>query len=423
MATSFLETILLESEVYLDLYALIPNGMVGVSTNDNKSGRMKEDPPICRLKFPFHVTRTAMEVCFLASGEQLTVLHADKVQGQSAKTVKQSLAAQIGVTRFRQKLFWEDGCDIEDDEVFTSLPVKIQLVVSEFWPPDAEQDKKMISSARVGDELALELLLKCPRDPNVIDQRGFTPLHHSAMSGRLESVRLLLEAGAELEAGNTSIDATAVHGMVALHFAALRGHLDVVRVLVEAGAEKDQPAAGGGLTPIELAASQGHLDIVRFLVEAGAKIEPVTKHGLAPLHIATQKEHLDIVTFLLGSRANVDQPARDGAGTPLQIAVRQGHVEIARLLLESGANKDQPVMEHLATPLHLAAEKGHLKVVQLLIESGAKCDLTTKDGRTALDVALDYGHVEIVRFLSELAEKPCGSLRNTSWFQDFSVFP
>jgi hypothetical protein len=55
MATSFLETILLESEVYLDLYALIPNGMVGVSTNDNKSGRMKEDPPICRLKFPFHV--------------------------------------------------------------------------------------------------------------------------------------------------------------------------------------------------------------------------------------------------------------------------------------------------------------------------------------------------------------------------------
>ena len=82
-------------------------------------------------------------------------------------------------------------------------------------------------------------------------------------------------------------------------------------------------------------------------------------------------------------------------------------------------------MEHLATPLHLAAEKGHLKVVQLLVESGAKCDLTTKDGRTALDVAVDYGHVEIVRFLSELgegAEKPCWSLRNTSWFQDFPVF-
>ena len=368
-----------------------------------------------------------MEVCFLASGELLTVLDADKFQGQSAKTVKQSLAAQVGVTRFRQKLFSEDGCEIQDDEVFTSLPAKIQLVVLEFWPPDAEQDKKMISSVRVGDELALELLLKCPRDPNVIDHRGFTALHHAAMSGRLEPARLLLEAGAELEARNTSMDATPVQGMVPLHFAALRGHLDVVRVLVEAGAEKDQTAVGGGLTPIEFATSQGHLDIVRFLVEAGAKIEPVTKHGLAPLHIATQKEHLDIVTLLLGSRAKVNGPAKDGAGTPLQIAARQGHVEIARLLLESGANKDQPVMEHLATPLHLAAEKGHLAVVQLLIESGAKCDLTTTDGRTALDVALDYGHVEIVRFLSERGakgeEKPCRSLRNTSWFQDSQVFP
>ena len=66
----------------------------------------------------------AMEVCFLASGEQLTVLDADEFRGQSAKTVKQSLAAHVGVTRFRQKLFWEHGCEIEDDEVFTSVPVK-----------------------------------------------------------------------------------------------------------------------------------------------------------------------------------------------------------------------------------------------------------------------------------------------------------
>ena len=84
-----------------------------------------------------------MEVAFLASGELLTVLDVDEVQGQSAKTVKQSLAAQVGVTRFRQKLFWEGGSEIQDDEVFTSVPVKIQLVVLEFWPPDAERDKNL----------------------------------------------------------------------------------------------------------------------------------------------------------------------------------------------------------------------------------------------------------------------------------------
>jgi hypothetical protein len=42
-----------------------------------------------------------MEVCFLASGERVAVLDAAEFEGKSAKAVKQSLAAKIGVTRFR----------------------------------------------------------------------------------------------------------------------------------------------------------------------------------------------------------------------------------------------------------------------------------------------------------------------------------
>ena len=109
----------------------------------------------------------ATEVCFLASGEQLTVLDADEFRGQSAKTVKQSLAAHVGVTRFRQKLFWKGGCEIEENEVFTSVPVKIQLVVVEFLPPAAEQDKKMMVAAEEDDSVALEKFLKSRRDPRV----------------------------------------------------------------------------------------------------------------------------------------------------------------------------------------------------------------------------------------------------------------
>lgn len=66
------------------------------------------------------------------SGEVLAVV--DKYEGKTAKAIKQSVAAQMGVTRFRQRFFLEDGCGIEDDEVLTSEPVKIQLVLLDFLP-------------------------------------------------------------------------------------------------------------------------------------------------------------------------------------------------------------------------------------------------------------------------------------------------
>lgn len=304
----------------------------------------------------------AMEVRFLASGEKLTVLDGDEFQGCSAKTVKQALARH-GLTRFKQKLFWENGSEIVDHEVFSSNLVAIQLVVMEFWPPDAEQDQKMISAAWQGDSVELEKLLKSPRDPNVVNKQGLTPLHHAASSGQLESIRLLLEAGAKLEARST-----AIQWMAPLHLAARNGHFDVVRVLVEAGAVKDQLATGFGLTPMYFAAQQGHLDIVRWLVEVGARIEPAAVAGFAPLHGAADGGRLDVMHFLLECRAKVDP-------------------------------KDAPF-----SPLYTAAHSGHLHIVRLLVESGANYFQTSESGVSALDVASRQGHVEIVHFLSKLCQ-------------------
>ena len=305
----------------------------------------------------------AMEVRFLASGEKLTVLDGDEFQGCSAKTVKQSLAARHGLTRFSQKLFWENGSEIADHEVFSSNLVAIQLVVMEFWPPDAEQDQKMISAVWEGDSVELEKLLKSPRDPNVVNKNGFTPLHDAASSGQLESIRLLLEAGAKLEARST-----AIQWMAPLHLAARYGHFDVVRVLVEAGAVKDQLATGFGLTPMYFAAQQGHLDIVRWLVEVGARIEPAAVAGFAPLHGAADGGRLDVMHFLLECGAKVDP-------------------------------KDAPF-----SPLYTAAHSGHLHIVRLLVESGANYFQTSASGVSALDVASRQGHVEIVHFLSKLCQ-------------------
>ena len=109
-----------------------------------------------------------MEVCFLASGELLAVLDVAEFEGQPGKALKQSLASEVGVTRFRLRIFM-DGTEIQDHELLTPLPVKIQLVVLEFWPVDMEETSQINFAAATNNCAALEELLQCPRNPNVRD--------------------------------------------------------------------------------------------------------------------------------------------------------------------------------------------------------------------------------------------------------------
>lgn len=162
-----------------------------------------------------------MEVCFLVSGARVAFFDPENFEGKTGKEVKQALAAEIGVTRFRQRLFLEDGAyEIPDDETLSLAVVKVALVLLDFCPPDLKYDEDIVLAARSNDALALEALLKQPRSPNVLDTCGETALRHAARHGHVEVLRLLLEAGAQ-------IDASREGELTALHDAAENGQLRV----------------------------------------------------------------------------------------------------------------------------------------------------------------------------------------------------
>lgn len=63
-----------------------------------------------------------------------------------------------------------------------------------------------------------------------------------------------------------------------LHHACYNGHLDIAKLIVKAGAAVDAPAMGNA-TPLMRAIEISRLDIVYFLLEEGADVQATNSNG------------------------------------------------------------------------------------------------------------------------------------------------
>lgn len=134
------------------------------------------------------------------------------------------------------------------------------------------------------------------------------PLYMAAERGSLEMVRLLAEAGADIDAALTPKvpmppwvlmptlmpacasmpHGNAVKGLTALHAAALNGHSEVVRFLLSAGADQNavfDTETLHGLKALHGAAWFGHVEAVQLLLQDGDK-DVASAEGVRPLHLA-----------------------------------------------------------------------------------------------------------------------------------------
>lgn len=136
-----------------------------------------------------------------------------------------------------------------------------------------------------------------------------------------------------------------------------------------------------------LAANHGHLEIVQILINQGisANLQP-DRQGLTPLHYASAQGHLPIISLLIEKGFNVT--AQDVHGdTPAHWAAKHGHTDILRLLIiASGANAH--INDKGFTPLHQAVLHEQLDAMSTLLELGLDCEARSKDGSTALHLAV-----------------------------------
>lgn len=190
------------------------------------------------------------------------------------------------------------------------------------------------------------------------DARGRTPFYLAVENGKLQSARLLLEKGANINTRNES-------EWSALFKMSTEGNLEAVKFLLEKGA--DSNLAKSGKFPIIAAVQGGHKEIVKALLEKGADPNIRDENGNAPLYIATGKEDLATIEMLLENGADPNFKNQDG-WTALFEATRRENVPIIKMLLEKKADPNLKTDDG-KTPLDIAVMKG---VRELIKSKGGK---------------------------------------------------
>jgi len=159
---------------------------------------------------------------------------------------------------------------------------------------------------------------------------GCADLTDRAKEGNLKQVRILLDAGAEVNERDDK-------SRTPLWYAVDGGHLDVVRALLLAGAEIDADPIDGEPALVR-AVRNGDTLIVEILLDYGADID-VDREGRSILLLAVQSGDINIVSALVTKEADVNTATSTGY-TPLMCAAEGGHADMAKLLLKHGAHKE-----------------------------------------------------------------------------------
>ncbi|XP_058797872.1 DNA-binding protein RFXANK-like isoform X2 [Phymastichus coffea] len=136
---------------------------------------------------------------------------------------------------------------------------------------------------------------------DIPDENGLTALMWAAGYGQLNSVRLLLKAGADKDYRGSD-------GQSALHFAAAYGHHDVVKMLLNHGADPNASEDEGN-TPLIYGAQGDHPHVCHELLTRGANLTATNVYGLSAYKAAILKNSTTakavIDNYLLQKLVNV----------------------------------------------------------------------------------------------------------------------
>ena len=167
-------------------------------------------------------------------------------------------------------------------------------------------------------------------------------------------------------------------GFTALHYAARQGHIESARMLLDHGADIDQLSGGDQSSPLLVSVINGNYDLAKMLVERGADVNLVSDDGVGPLF----------------ATLNIEWSLRTWYPQPQMYHTQEtSYLDLMEVLLEAGADPDARTSTHVwyaaynagrmgvdftgATPFWRAAYATDVTAMRLLHSYGADPDIWT----------------------------------------------
>jgi serine/threonine-protein phosphatase 6 regulatory ankyrin repeat subunit A/serine/threonine-protein phosphatase 6 regulatory ankyrin repeat subunit B len=327
------------------------------------------------------------------------------------------------------KLLLEHGANVHahaDAAIFGAAreadPEVVRLLLAKGAPVNArekDQDNNtVLMEATSGGSLeTVAMLLAAGADVKATNDKGETALmkavkidHRYSPQQRLPMIELLLTKGADVNAADKSGRTPLLHSVVQYMSEAggVISHPEVVKLLLERGANV-QASDKNGDTALTLTTGvyEGPIDIVRYLLGKGINVNAQNKKGTTALMLAASKGKTAVVELLLASGADLNLKDGEGA-TALDYAVDSGQTELAKSLFKSSArskhdykSEDEMVRSVTNAALLEAAERNKLDGVKSQLAAGADVNTRSRSGNTALMLAIEYsyGRLDVATFL------------------------
>ena len=322
-------------------------------------------------------------------------------------------------------------------------------------------DTALMMAARTGVTDALKVLLEAGADVNAKESwGGTTPLMWAVSERHPAAVKVLIEAGADVNArsnvvhplngrgfeGRTPVSPSqeqpieefASGWLTPLMFAAREGDVDSARLLVAAGADVNALGADGK-NALGLAIFNGNYELASFLVDSHSNVNQADAQRFTPLFWAVDRRNMEtapnfpwmvtadplpLIKKLLDAGANPNAivnntpRARMREGSPrivfataLMRAAFAGDLELCKVLLAHGA--DPMVVSSdgetvLSAAAGLAFIQGYhrgkppaerLEVVKLFVDLGVDVNREDDYGITPLMAAANMGDTAIIQYL------------------------
>ncbi|KAM3873286.1 B-cell lymphoma 3 protein homolog [Diretmus argenteus] len=171
----------------------------------------------------------------------------------------------------------------------------------------------------------MEALLKAGADPRALDRNGQTALHLCCEYDQQDCLSVLLSQSSS----SACLEIRNFEGLSPLHLAVQGGHKELARMLLKAGANINAMDIKSGQSPLMHVVESNNTDMVHFLIENGCDVNSQSYSGNTALHSACGRGQVDTVRLLLKSGADSSHKNYHN-DTPVMVAKSKKITDVLR---------------------------------------------------------------------------------------------